>query len=236
MGGIANHKLTVNAGLFSTAAENLTSDEGDIWYNSAEGRVKLSLDGVNGIVGPHGTHPLVYGISNGWYPLQAGGGFHQALTVTNNRAYAFPLNPGRKCTLAGFAAYIGTAGTGNARVMLYGSDRTTGLPGALLADYSTVSVATAPGATISGWTVSTALKPSRYWVVFVPQTSAAPIMSGYTTYNPVVPWVIATPTFASTTWINCVYSDTGFSGAPPDPFGAIAGSTFGPFIYAKLTQ
>jgi hypothetical protein len=189
----------------------------------------------NAILGPHGSHPLIYNTSNCWYPLQPGGGTHSAVGITNNRAYAYPLYPGKKCTLAGAAMRVSAAGAvGNLRIGLYAQDSTTGFPGALLADYGTQSAAVGGASTISGWTVSTALEPVPYWFVLAANTSTAPSMSRYTTFNQMIPWIITTPTMGTADFFNCVYSDTGFSGALPNPFGAVAGIDNGPFIYTKL--
>ena len=189
----------------------------------------------NGIVGPHGSHPLIYNVSNCWYPLQPSGGVHAAVAVTNNRAYAYPLYPGKKCTLAGAAMRISLlGGIGNLRVGLYGQNSTTGFPGSLIADYGTQTAVTLGAATISGWTISTALEPVPYWFVFVPQTTVAPTMSRYTTFNTMVPWPVSTPTMGASDFFNCLYSDTGFTGALPGTFGSVAGIEHAPFIYVKI--
>lgn len=231
---MANIPQKSSTGLNSLTS-NPTSVESDAWYRSDEGRVRVDVGSNNAIVGPHGSHPLIHNVSNCWYPLQNAGGVHSAVAVTNNRAYAYPLYPGKKCTLAGAAMRISVlGGVGNLRIGLYGADSSTGFPGTLVADYGTQSAVTVGAATISGWSVSTALEPVPYWFVFVPQTSVAPTMSRYTTFNTMVPWPVSTPSMGAADFFNSVYSDTGFGGSLPGTFGAVAGIEFAPFVYVKI--
>lgn len=231
---MANTPQKSSIGLNSLTG-NPASAEADIWYRSDEGRVRADVGSGAAIIGPHGSHPLIHNVSNCWYPLQPGGGTHTAVAVTNNRAYAYPLYPGKKCTLAGAAMRISVlGGVGNLRVGLYGQDSTTGFPGALIADYGTQSAVTVGAATISGWSISTALEPVPHWFVFVPQTTVAPSMSRYSTFNPMVPWPVTTPAMGAGDFFNCLYSDTGFTGALPSTFGAVAGIDYAPFVYVKI--
>lgn len=243
---IASHPYTVNIGLYTTSVEATgaaIAEEGDLWYNEAEGRTKVRLDGRTGMVGPHGTHPLIYGVDNAWHPLVAGGASNQPLTVTNNRAYAYPLMPGRKCFFDRLAFFVGTAGVGDAHAALYTSDALTGLPDDLVSDFGEASVATAPNATVSAFDLLVGgglpIEPYLYWLVLAFQTSSAPIVSSFPSTSPFIPFPIATPTFSDTTldfW-NCLYSDTGWAGGGSAPltFGAPAGATIGPFVYVKLS-
>ena len=234
---MANHKFNVNVGLH-TSSVPVTGVEADLWYDNAVGNVRAQVGAETRSVsvGPHGSHPSIYTMTNGWYPMQPGGGAHSAVAVTNNRAYAYPIWPGRKCTLAGVACRISAAGAvGNLRTMLYAPDTSTGLPGSLITDYGTVTAVTGGAATISGWTISTALEALPYWFVFNPQTTTPPSMSRYSTFNQMIPWNIATPTMGTADFANCVYSDTGFTGAAPATFGAIAQIDSGPFFWMKFT-
>lgn len=235
------HDHLVNVGLYTATGAVTGAAEGDLWYNSTEGQVKLALDDDRvTTAGPFGTHPMVYSTANAWYPIMPGGAVHASLTTTNNRAYAYPLYPGRKCNFTGIAIEVLTAGTGNARMMVYEASVATGLPETLLDDHFDVDVSTTGVKT--GWLLDMDLMPRPYWLVFVSKTSAAPVLATYRTNSAKVPYIGATPTFASpgidatVGFYNCLYSDTGFSGPTPGTFGAIAGSTLGPAIKVKLSQ
>lgn len=237
----ANHvKHTVNAGLFSTDHPDyfFGPAEGDLWYNNVEGNVRTRVVAFVASTGPSGTLPEIYGIANGWYSAIPGGGVTTAPAVTNGRAYAYPLYPGRKCTMVDFAMNIYTTpGTGNLRMMLY-SALPTGLPGALIADYGTKTTLTA-NTVITGWTVGTVLQPAPYFLVLAAQTSVAPTMSSRTLFSPIVAELSATPPSVglSTLPRAAFISDTGFGGAPPATFGAVTASHVDPpLIYIKITQ
>lgn len=237
----ADHVVhTVNAGLYSVESPDHFSGpvEGDLWYNNTEGHVRTRVSSFTSKTGPGGTIPEIYGLANGWYSAIPGSGNEETGVVTNNRAYAYPIYPGRKCTLADFAVRIYTTpGTGNLRMMLYGA-LATGLPGALIADYGTKTGLTA-NTTISGWTVGTALQPAPYWVVLAAQTSVAPTMYRHQLYSPLIPELSATPPTAVTPTLptSALYTDTGFSGAPPGTFGAASSlHVHPPMLYCKITQ
>lgn len=237
----AHHPYTVNIGLYTTAVEATGISEGDLWYNEPEGRTKVRLDGRTGIVGPHGTHPIIYGVDNAWHPLTPGGFLNGAVTTANGRAYAYPLNPGRKCFFDRLAFRVQTAGVGNAHAALYTADPTTGLPGPLLSDFGTASVAVT-NSTVSAFNLlvggGVPMEPYRYWLVLAMQTSVAPVCTAYSSASPFVPYPVTTPAFNAlgTDMYNCVYTDTGFAGpGVPNPFGTVAGAAQGPFVYVKLS-
>lgn len=236
MAGADNHKLKNNAALH-TVTVDVGVTEGDLWYNSTEGRVKVRVTSQTGIAGPHGNHSLIHNVANSWYT--PAGGSNGALTtqvLTNDRAYAWPLFPGRKCTLTGLAMSTGAGnvGVGNFRAALYDS-ASTGFPGSLIADYGTQS-ATLASTVRSGWTVSTALLPVPYWVVIASQTTVAPTVIIAMTTVPMIATPIAVPLFGATANMTALYTDTGFGGAPPGTFGTPAGTAIGPLIFWKLTQ
>jgi hypothetical protein len=230
--GTDNHAYTVNVGLYTTTVDVTGAAEGDLWYNSTEKVAKVSLaDNKIGHVGPQGTHPIIYDVANAWYPMYPA----QLLTnlvVTNNRAYAFPFHVSRECNLTGLSINVATGGTGNGHMGMYSSHPTTFLPDLFVNDIGSVSVAGTGN--IEGWAVNEVMEPALYWLVFVPQTTVAPSVKASVTTNTYVPVQIATPTFVTAEQANCLYSDTGFSGAFPVSFGAVAGSTYGPLIYVKL--
>lgn len=236
-----HHKFAVNLGLYTTATEVTGNAEADTWYNTAEGRVKTQLAaGLVGIAGPQGGHPVIYDVADAWYNVQADAQFAAGgPAVTQNRAYALPLYPGRKCNLKGIAVEtISGGGAGNRPILaaLYDSDATTGLPGALVASYGTVN-ATNVGAVISGWTVNTDLQPYPYWIVIAVQSALATSMVHYYGTSTMVPQLVATPTMTTTDHErNSLYTDTGFSGAAPATFGTPVQSVMGPGIYVNLVQ
>lgn len=239
----AHHPYTVNIGQYQASVEATGIAEGDTWYNVPEGRTKVRLDGRTGIVGPHGTHPIIYAVDNAWHPLTPGGDANIPLTVTNNRAYAYPLHPGRKCFFDRLAFHVETAGTGDAAAALYLSDPTTGLPSSRHSYFGTASIATAPDTTVSAFDLLVGdglpVEPVLYWLVLAFYTSAAPVVTRFPSYSPFVPYPVTTPLFAtdSSDFWNCLYSDTGFAGPGPLPatFGTVAGATVGPSIYVKLS-
>lgn len=233
-----HHPYTVNLGLYTTSTELTGYAEADTWYNTAEGRVKTQLAaGKIGITGPQGGHPLIYDAANAWYNLQPDATAQNGIITTQNRAYARPLYPGRKCTLKGIAMEtVSGGGAGNRPILaaLYDSDATTGLPGALVASYGTTN-ATAVGAVISGWTVDTDLQPYPYWLVVVTQSALATEFITFHGTSTMVPQLVATPTMTASDYLNnSLYTDTGFSGAAPATFGTPVTSTYGPGVYVNL--
>lgn len=234
MAGADNHKYLVNVGLYSTAADTTTATQGDVWFNSTEGRVKTQTAGAVSIMGPNGAQPqMVYDVANAWYPLQPGGTTYDGSSV-NNRAFAFPLAPGRKCTLVDFAMALAAAvHVGNVRAMLYGT-LPTGLPGALIADYGTKLLTGNANTTITGWTAGTALEPTLYWVVLAMQTSTAGSWKSQFWFSPLLP-LLAVPTGVRQS--GALYTDTGFSGAAPATFGTPAAgpAPTPPSVFVKLT-
>lgn len=244
MTGTQHHDFRVSVGLYQTSVEATGIAEADMWYNFPEGRPKVRLNGRTGILGPHGTHPLVYNASNTWYPLQPGGVATTALTTVNNRAYAFPFTPGRKCFLDKFGLMVVTPGVGNIRAAVYSSDNIAGLgalPHFLVSDFGTHTAATAANETVTSFNLDPGtglpIEPYAYWIVIAMQTSVAPTTSAYNTFNPAVPWPISTPTFGTSDYINCLYYDSGFAGPsiPETISGPPDGATLGPLVYTRLS-
>lgn len=236
----AHHHFAVNLGLYTTATEVTGVSEADTWYNTAEGRVKTQLDGgFVGIVGPHGGHPIIHDAADAWYSIQTDGTFNVTGTITQNRAYAYPLYPGRKCTLQGLAISIVSgvgAGVRPVLMALYDSDATTGLPGALVASYGTANGSEAPQI-LESWTVDTDLQPYPYWLVVAVQSALATTVVKMYGNSTMIPRLVATPTMATTDYQhNCLYTDTGFSGAAPATFGTPVSSDLGPHIFVNLTR
>lgn len=168
-----------------------------------------------------------------WFPLQEGTPVN-TVTPTNARAYAMPFWPGRACTFTDLAMEVTTAFTtaGNIRAGVY-TDDGTGLPGSrTVTDFGTVS----GSAAVKTWAPTTfAMTPQLYWIVIAFQGSSggSPLCRGAAGYNRFVGETAATPTLSSN--ISAYYTDTGFSGAFPSTFGAIAGSVFGPAMHVKVS-
>lgn len=236
MAGNSNIKQKVNLGLDSISVDGEFQPEANMWYNNVDGNIKCWITNLKANVGPDGAIPQIYNLANGWYPVQPGGGTRVSTTATNNRAFAYPLYPGRKCTLTDFAVRINDVpGTGNLRMALYGALPTM-LPGNLITDYGTKGSLTAT-TTITSWGVSTQLQPVLYWLVLAIQTSVPPSMISQTFHSPLVPEIAATASFGATQPGAALYTDTGFSGAAPASFGtALTTSDPAPFIFCKLTQ
>jgi hypothetical protein len=247
MSGPDQHKFTVNVGLYTRSVEITGSAEADSWYNSTEGRVKLQVESPDtiAIAGPHGTHQLIHGTGpdDTWYFVDSQGiRIVNGGLLTNGRAYAQPFWPGRKCTLNNLIVQNNSAGLGagtrDFRMALYEADHVTRMPANLVADYGVQT-----GGESSGdqpvWTMTQALQPIGYFVVIVLQSAlATQLMRNTRALRTVVPEIAASPTYpgGNTAAMNSFYSDTGFAGAFPATFGAVAGSAFGPLIAANLSQ
>lgn len=239
MAGNARHRYLVNIALPSNAVDVTGGVESDVWYNSEQGRARLQVGGtVPTTMGPQGTHETFSDQANAWYFLDTPGGTGTTDPGVQNRACAYLFWPGRKCTMTGLAVRSnagGGAGLRPLRMALYDASQTTGLPGALIADYGT-SNANGAAETINGWTVNTALQPAPYWVVFVLQSATATELNFFYGSPTWIPDIAVTPSFPNPTApLNCLYSDTGFSGAAPGTFGAVAGSTWGPAVACRIT-
>lgn len=230
---MAKYPFRGAVGLESLTA-NPSSDESDMWYRSDKGQAYLDVgSGSAGLV-PHGSHPLpVFGTTDAWYSLQPGGGVHSSAAVTDNRPYTYPVHPGRKTNLTGIRARVSVAVvSGSIRAVLWAPSPTTGLPDTLITDYGTVT-ATVAG-TVSWAGVNTALEPRPYWLSIIPQTGLVLSMSRYTTFNPAVPWIAASPSMGTADWWNCLIG-AGIPGAAPASFGSVTGIDFGPHIMVKFS-
>lgn len=185
----------------------------------------------------------IYSDANANFPIVSTGRWHvdgqgsgaQGPTIVVSRAYATPVWPGRACTLTDVAMNIGAASStpGTVRAGLYASDSATGLPSSLVADWGTV----VESAASKIWsTLAQPLAPVLYWSVFALQgaSGGTPTWSGRNITHPLVTEANAgTPN--PNTNRTAHYSDTGFSGAFPSTFGALAGIIVGPSVAYKFT-
>lgn len=224
--------LSSNAGLYS-ATSNPASAESDLWYRSDKGQPYMDFGTNSGSVGPNGSHALpVSGVTDAWYSLQPGGGAHSSAAVTDNLPYTYPLWPGRKTSLTGIRARVSVAVlSGDIRAVLWAPGG-NGFPDARIVDYGTV---TATVAGVVSWAgVNTALEPIPYWLSIIPQTGLVLSMSRYTTFNPMVPWIAASPAMGTADYWNCITGPS-MAGAAPPNFGAVAGIALGPHIMVKFS-
>lgn len=206
-----------------------TSDEqqGSLWWRSDLDQLYAS-DGNPGRrlkIGPTGNLPFVR--SGAWHSLPAYG-TPSTMTPTNGRAYALPFYCGQKTTLTGVAAEVTLLGVGNLRAGLYTSNNTN-TPQTLLADFGTVSTGAAGVKTWTG--LSQNVRPVLYWLVIVQQGVITVGLRSRDTWEPIVS--DDTPVLNANR--NVYYSDTGFAGALPATFGAIAGTIQGPSAMVQLT-
>lgn len=211
-----------------------TAQQGELWYRSdLESHRFETADGGIARVGFQGTLPIV---STGkWHRDGYGSAAQGSAAPVVSRGYAIPIWPGRKCTLTDLAMNIGAAFTtaGNIRAGMYESDPDTGLPADLITDYGTQTAT----ATTRSWTgLSTILYPRLYWTVLAWQGGSAGSPT-YSARNIAHPLIAETNAGApnSNTNMTAYYRDTAFSGAFPDPFGAVTGVIVGPTCTWKLT-
>lgn len=174
-------------------------------------------------------------VSTGRWHTDGQGSAAQGPTIVVSRAYATPLWPGRVCTLTDIAMNIGAASStpGTVRAGLYFADAATGLPAGLVADWGTVVESVASKIWSS---LNQALSPNLYWCVLSLQgaSGGTPTWSSRNISHPLVTEANAgTPN--PNTNRTAHYSDTGFTGAFPASFGALAGIVVGPSVSYKLT-
>lgn len=189
--------------------------------------------GANGIyTSEFANIPLV---STGRWHFDGAGSAAQGPTIVVDRAYAVPLWPGRECTLTDVCMNVGAAfsSPGTIRGGLYAADALTGLPSSLITDASTFVEATG---TKSWGSLTNLLAPILYfWVVTAQDgTGGTPTWSSRNWSNPLISEANASPPNPNTQR-SAYYSDTGFTGAYPAAFGAVAGIVVGPSLGFKLT-
>lgn len=163
-----------------------------------------------------------------WYPLCGTGSSQSNNTFADGRTYAVPFDVISNKTLNG-AAYVvvTTPGTGNIRGSIYkGPDLATAT---LVVDMGQVAPTTTGTKT---FTVSQALTPGRHWIALSFQgTGTVPTLrsrNGITVG-------VGNPNDADINGaLNAYYTDTGFGGAAPATFGAVAGIALGPHVAVKF--
>lgn len=196
--------------------------EGEAWYNSTLGQFKYQAS--SGIIDVAEGVPLNSYTTTRWYHTQTGN--PTTANLANNRVYAYPFVLPRKGTLSGIAFEISTAWAttaGNVRYGLY-TDNGSMNPNTLITDYGLVAATLG----VKANTVSTVLNPGTYWIALsmLGGAGAAGQVRSAQGVHFYIGDIAATPNFNAT--LNCYYSDTGFSGAFPGSFGAVAGIVGGP--------
>lgn len=217
------------ARLLNRTSSPAAVESGDVWYRSDTSQFKGS-DGQAGnpiIIGPEGNLPVIR--SGTWHGLPAYGS-NATANVPVNRMFALPFHPGRKATLTGMAGNVTLALVGGSlRMGLYASDADGVLPGALVADYGTVTAGVTGIRSITG--LSTAVRPVLYWLVIGRQGGVVNLgLTTRATWDPIV----SETTPSGNANLNAYYID-GVSGALPASFGTPAGSDTGPALWLQLT-
>jgi hypothetical protein len=120
------------------------------------------------------------------------------LTLTLNRLYAAPfrLNATTTFDRIGIDVVTAAAATGVARLAIYQSDATGGLPGTLVLDAGTVDIASTGGKAI---TISQQLTAGFYWLAIVGQTATGGAVRATVSYDPMVPYFSGASMFTGST-------------------------------------
>lgn len=163
-----------------------------------------------------------------WYPLCGTGSSQSNNTFADGRTYAVPFDVIANKTLNG-AAYVvvTTPGTGNIRGSIFkGPDLPTATLVVDMGQVAPTTTGTKP------FTVSQAVTPGRYWIALSFQgTGTVPTLrsrNGITVG-------VGNPNDADINGaLNAYYTDTGFGGAAPATFGAVAGIALGPHVAVKF--
>lgn len=216
------------------AGDPSSPEDGEMWYNSTLNTFRMKPNSSFPMPTGPGTRFADYATAT-WYMVQNG----SANTANANvsRAFTNPFVLPRKATLSGIAYEISTAwGTaaGNTRLGIYNDDGGR-QPTALVADYGTVAATVG----IKAVTVSTVLNPGMYWIVAVNQGGSGSPTGQFRSVSgehEFIGDVGSTPgsSFFNGS-LNSYYSDTGFTGALPSTFGAVAGITLGPRFAVRFS-
>lgn len=186
---------------------------------------------------PHiGLIPNTLEAAGTYWPTPSNGNTTSA-ALQNDRAYATSVTVERTCALTEFGIQFAAGATGgNMRAALYAADPTTGLPGALITDYGQQPAPS--GAAFVWWTPSTPdtlTAGLRYYLVVIPQAvTGAYTVRQRNTCHPELAFGTSRPATMNNPR-TAYYSDTGFTGAAPNPYGAVADSIIGPLLVLKLT-
>lgn len=212
------------------AGDPASPAEGDMWYNSAMDQVRYRSGGTYNTP-VHAGIRLNDWAANRWYHLQTG--LSATATAAVSRSYTYPFVITRSGILSGIAMEVVTAfatTAGNVRAGIYDDD------GGRMPTNRVVDLGTQTGALgVKVFPSTQVLNPGIYWICAVFQGSAGTAGTVRTTqgYHEFLGDPAATPAFNSN--LNCYYSDTGFTGALPATFGAVAGITSGPRFAVRFS-
>ena len=211
-----------------SATPSPTPVESEVWYETSTGQVKFkgTTDSVSMQVGSRFADYA----TGRWYMTQTG--MSTATALVNNRCYAVPLVLPRVAALSGTAVEVTTAfatTAGNLRVGIYGDSLRA--PGNLISDFGQVAATVG----VKVYTNTYTFAPGWYWLVMAVQGASGTVgqirtVQGQHEY---LGDSSATPTLNGNQ--NTFYSDTGFSGALPSSFGALAGLIAGPRFAVRFS-
>lgn len=219
---------------YITTGDPASQSEGDIWYSATLDQVRMKSSGPYSFSIFAGQRFNDYSTGR-WYPLQIGA--PNTANATVSRAFTNPFVVPRQASLSGIAYEVSTAwstATGNVRVGIYDDDGGR-MPTNLIADYGTIAATVG----IKVVTTSTILQPGMYWIVAVNQGGSGTTTGqfrGVTGIHDYIGDPSATPSSSFFNGsLNCYYSDTGFTGALPSTFGAVAGIALGPRFAVRFS-
>lgn len=173
------------------------------------------------------------GLIAGRYRAIPDSGATVSASMTNDRAYAAPFVLEVDTALADFCIECSAVATaGNIRAGIYGAS--SGAPGSLIADYGTQTIPTG-GAAMMTWTPSAdvLVAGTLYFATAVAQgQTGSATFRQRNTNSQMIDFGASRPSTLSGSF-TAYYSDTGFTGALPGTFGAIAGRAISPLILVK---
>jgi hypothetical protein len=207
--------------------------DGEIWYNSALNTFRMKPNSSFPMPVAAGTRFADYATGR-WYPLQVGA--PNTANATASRAFTNPFVLSKQATLSGISYEVSTAWTtaGNVRLGLYNDDGGR-MPTNLIQDYGTVA-ATLGIKVVSATNV---LSPGMYWIVAVNQGGSGGTTGQFRAVTGIHDFIGDSSATPSSNFfngsLNCYYSDTGFTGALPSSFGAVAGIALGPRFLIRFS-
>lgn len=165
--------------------------------------------------------------SGAWHSLPPFGATNN-VTVPDQRLFALPLWPGRRCAILGIAVNVTLVAVGGSlRMGLYTS--ANGLPQTLVREFGTMALSALGIFTFAGF--STHMEPALYFLGIARQGGVLNLgLSTRDTWDPIISET--TPVIGSN--LNTYYID-GVAGAMPTTFGPPDGSAQCPSASVQLT-
>jgi hypothetical protein len=163
-------------------------------------RLRIAIENTNGFsVSAVPTLSPAYGATlNQWYTSPFTGTALSTAVLVVNTLYAMPFVVTKKRTIDQVAINVTAFVAGNVRVGLY-SDA-GGYPGALVAEFGSIAVASNGVKTLSASPLPVTLDPGVYWLAIV--TDSASTIRGFAVASliPVLGYASTLPTAASLGW------------------------------------